>query len=113
MKEPATLRDAFALYKEGKFLRKDMIGRMVDEIEALQKRIGSVDEAAVTALGHRMASVETTIGNALARTVVPRMTPAALPPRNGEGPAASDEPWSEPAKRRGRPPKATEAVAGE
>lgn len=66
---PLTLRETYRLYKEGgrngAFGRQDMIGKLVDEIEALQGRIGAVDEAAVAELDNRVESLETVIGNAL------------------------------------------------
>lgn len=69
--KPLTLREIYQIYKEGgrnaAFGRQDMIGHLVDAVEALQGRIGAVDEAAVASLDHRVASLETVIGNALMR----------------------------------------------
>jgi hypothetical protein len=75
MTDPSTLREAFERYKVGKpsFGRQDMFGMLVDAIEALQARIGAVDEAAVGALDKRIGSMEETIGNAL------RQRPSATP----------------------------------
>lgn len=66
-----TLREAYDRYKANKGIgRADMIGLMIEAIEALQDRIGAVDEAAVAALTHRVTSLETVIGNALRLSVV-------------------------------------------
>jgi hypothetical protein len=91
MADPTTLREAFERYKDGKsFGRQDMIGMLVDAIEALQARIGAVDEAAVAALNHRVGSMEETIGNALRRApvndeYVTRLM-SAPPPKRRRGP---------------------------
>lgn len=63
---PLTLRETYDRYKTGKGIgRQDLFGKMVDEIEALQKRIGSVDEAAVSELANRITGLESVIWNAL------------------------------------------------
>lgn len=65
-KIPFTLREMYDRYKDNKGIgRQDLFGCMVEEIEKLKARIGSVDEAAVAALDKRLSSLETVIGNAL------------------------------------------------
>ncbi len=65
MKDPATLDEAYSLYKDNKFQRKDMVRLLIDAVKVLQTRIGGVDEAAVNELRKRVEAMETTIGNAL------------------------------------------------
>ena len=99
MQDPKTLREAYNLYKENKMQRRDFVGQIVTAIEQLQSRIGAVDESAVAALTHRMVSVETTIGNALAHAGNGRVdehVPAGLM-------VANDPPPSAMKKRKGWP----------
>lgn len=102
--EPKTLRDAYELYKQNKpsFGRQDMIGRMVTEIEALQARIGAVDEAAVASLDKRVTGIEVGIGNALTQAMRAQLDDDI----NTSMDAASKAVRYEGAKRRGRPPRA-------
>jgi hypothetical protein len=66
MAEPKTLSEALELYKAGKnFGRSDMFTVIVGKMNEFEKRLGSVDEAAVHALTARVAGMELTIGNAL------------------------------------------------
>lgn len=60
------LRDVFEKYKAGKHIgRQDMLGLLLEEICELKRRIGAVDEAAVTALNERLAAHELVVGNAI------------------------------------------------
>ena len=88
-KPKPTIREAYERYKAGKgFGRSDLFLVMVEAIEELQGRIGSVDEKAVSDIGARVGSLEMTIGNALAQQAAAGMAS----PRTGA-----------PAKKRGRP----------
>ena len=104
--EPKTLREFYTLYNDGKLLRKNMIGELVTAFEALQARIGAVDEAAVAALDKRLMGLEVGIGNALKAAMHGKYLPAS-----GDIPIAvtinhkrRDE-VAKAGKRRGRPPR--------
>lgn len=110
---PLTLRETYERYKAGKGIgRQDLFGKMVDEIEALQKRIGSVDEAAVSALDKRLSSLETVIGNALrsrATTSDSGQVPIQGWEPASEGPAATPEEWREPRYEKRKPGRPSNA----
>ena len=106
--EPKTLREFYNLYNDGKLLRKNMIGELVTAIEALQARIGAVDEAAVAALDKRLMGLEIGIGNAL--TAAMHVRQGVFPQPDADGPVTVlrsrnlDKRDGTP-KRRGRPPR--------
>ena len=61
-----TLVEGYQRYKEGRgFGRGDLYALIISKINELERRIGSVDEAAVQAIEQRVASLETVIGHAL------------------------------------------------
>ena len=108
--EPKTLREFYNLYNDGKLLRKNMIGELVTAIEALQARIGAVDEAAVAALDKRLMGLEVGIGNALTAAMHGKYLPASgdIPTTVKINHVRRDEVavLRKPApKRRGRPPR--------
>ena len=90
-KPKPTIRESYDRYKAGRMGmgRADLFGVMVDAIEELQDRIGSVDEKAVSDISARVRSLEMVIGNALASNA---------PAETKRGP--------------GRPPKKVEANNG-
>ena len=113
--EPKTLREAYDAYKEGKrgMGRQDMFGWIVDAVEALQARIGAVDEAAVAALDKRLMGLEVGIGNALTAAMHGKYLPASgdIPiigmrgePAPYAGRTTFDPKEVRYVKRRGRPP---------
>ena len=73
------MRKAYERYKIGKgFGRADLFLVLIEHIEELERRIGSVDEAAVSVIEARVTALETGIGNALRAS-------ADEPPRRGPG----------------------------
>ena len=65
-----SLDEGYRRYKEGRgFGRGDLYALIIDEIKELQRRIGSIDEAAVRGIEQRVASLETVIGKALTSRV--------------------------------------------
>lgn len=73
------LDHAYARYQSGKgFGRADLFKFIIDEVKALQGRIGAVDEAAVAALDKRLSSLETVIGNALRQSAEPHFDAAKI-----------------------------------
>lgn len=76
------MRKAYERYKVGKgFGRADLFLVLIEHIEDLERRIGSVDEAAVAAIEGRVSALETGIGNALraATEDAPRRGPGRPP----------------------------------
>lgn len=79
------LDQAYARYQSGKgFGRADLFRLLIDEVKELQRRIGAVDEAAVTALTARVAGLESIIWNAMQapKIVEPKRKPGR--PSNAE-----------------------------
>lgn len=64
--EEPTIRGLYDLYLENKsFGRRDMIGALVDAVEALQKRIDRIDESAVAEMREDVDALNRVIRKAL------------------------------------------------
>ena len=58
MRDPATLAEAVALYRAGTFMRKDMIGRLAEEIGKLQTAMSVLSPERATDTENRVAKLE-------------------------------------------------------
>ena len=58
MRDPATLAEAVALYRVGTFMRKDMIGRLAEEIGKLQTAMSVLSPERATDTESRVAKLE-------------------------------------------------------
>ena len=107
--ERMDLDTAYQRYRDGKGIgRSDLFRLIIDELKELNARIGSVDEKAVSGLGHRLTSLETTIGNALRLSAAPTaIMPAGTIPDmsayTGEFEPIPDDHADSPVRRGGWP----------